>query len=497
MEKFDLAIIGGGVNGCGIARDAAGRGIKTYLCEMDDFGGGTSSASTKLIHGGLRYLEHFEFALVREALTERERLWSIAPHIIWPLRLILPHRKGLRPKWMLRAGLFLYDYIGGRKRLPTARTVNLSTDRTGAVLKDDYSTAFEFSDCWVQDNRLVVLNAIDAQRRGATVEKYQKAVDAKRVEGGWEVTLENVQTGSQKVIFAKALVNAAGPWVEQVFRSVTHQNTQAKVRMVKGSHIIVKKLFEHDKAYFFQNPDGRIFFAIPYEMDYTLIGTTDQDFEGDPRGIQISPEETTYLCDAVSAYFKKPVTPEDVVWSYAGVRPLYDDGASNASETTRDYVLKLRGEGEAAPILSIFGGKITTYRHLAEEVIEKLAARFPEWHQNAGWTGKEPLPGGAFGIDAIEATAEKLAQTYPFLSARHIERFMRHYGDASFDVLGDAKSNEDLGQWFGPDLSEKEVRYLQQHEWADKLDDIIWRRTKAGLSMNETDKAALEAFLAK
>ncbi len=391
-EVYDLAIIGGGINGCGIARDAAGRGARVYLCEMNDLASGTSSWSTKLVHGGLRYLEYYEFRLVREALIERETLWSIAPHVIEPLRLVLPHHKQLRPAWLLRLGLFLYDHIGGRKLLPPTRTLDLTRDETGLPLKPGlFTKGFEFSDCRVDDSRLVVLNAMDARRHGAVIETRTEAVAASRGAQGWDLTTQNHLTGETRVIRAKALVNAAGPWVAKVMQDCIKAKSPAKVRLVQGSHIVVPKLYEHDRCYFFQNQDGRIFFAIPYQGDLTLIGTTDHDYEGDPATVRATDSEIAYLCAAASSNFCKVVTPADVVWAFSGVRPLYDDGASEAKAATRDYVFELDRDEPAAPLLSIFGGKITTFRKLAEAALDKLALPLARSSKTAGWTGHTPL----------------------------------------------------------------------------------------------------------
>ena len=370
---FDLAIIGGGVNGCGIARDAVGRGNSVFLCEMNDLASGTSSWSTKLVHGGLRYLEYYEFRLVREALIEREILWQIAPHIIRPLRFVLPHHAGLRPAWLLRLGLFLYDHIGGRVLLPPTRSVDLTRDEVGKPLVPNrFKRGFEYSDCFVDDARLVILTARDAADRGADIRTRSRAVEIRQADGIWHVTVENTLTRERSAIKARVLVNAGGPWVEQVLASGAGVNARAKVRLVQGSHIVVRKLYENDRAYMFQNSDGRIVFAIPYQDDFTLIGTTDRDYEGDPAKVKASTEEIKYLCNSVSEYLAKPVKPEDVVWTYSGVRPLYDDGASEAKAATRDYVFELDTPG-GAPLLSIYGGKITTYRRLAEEALERLS----------------------------------------------------------------------------------------------------------------------------
>jgi glycerol-3-phosphate dehydrogenase len=491
---YDLAVIGGGINGCGIARDAAGRGASVVLFEKDDLASATSSASTKLIHGGLRYLEHYEFRLVREALMERERLWAIAPHIIWPLRFVLPHHKGLRPAWLLRLGLFLYDHIGGRRKLPATRTLDLATDAAGRPLKDDGARAFEYSDCWVEDSRLVVLNAMDAATRGAAIHTRTRVVAADRENGLWRITTES--DGTQATVRAKALVNAAGPWVGEVLGGVVRSNTRAAVRMVQGSHIVVPRLYEHDRCYIFQNSDGRIIFAIPYERDFTLIGTTDRDFKGDPSGAKATPEEIDYLCAAASEYFRAPVTPETVVWTYSGVRPLYDDGASKAQEATRDYVLTLDAPEGQAPLLSVFGGKITTYRRLAESALKKLSPHVG-WAARSPWTVTGSLPGGDFPVDGFEAQVDALAASHPWLARKTATRLVRAYGTRASGILEGAGSIDDLGLHFGADLYEREVRYLMRAEWARQAADVLWRRSKLGLRLTADDQAALERFMAE
>jgi glycerol-3-phosphate dehydrogenase len=492
---FDLAIMGGGINGCGIARDAAGRGNSVFLCEMNDLASGTSSWSTKLVHGGLRYLEYYEFRLVREALIEREILWQIAPHIIRPLRFVLPHHSGLRPAWLLRLGLFLYDHIGGRHLLPPTRSVDLVRDEVGKPLVPNrYTKAFEYSDCFVDDARLVVLTARDAADRGAEIRTRTRAVEIRHVDGIWHVTVEDAD-GIRSTIRARALVNAGGPWVEDVLRSGAGVNARAKVRLVQGSHIVVRKLYAHDRAYMFQNSDGRIVFVIPYQDDFTLIGTTDRDFDGDPAKVKASTEEIQYLCDSVSEYLAKPVSPEDVVWTYAGVRPLYDDGASEAKAATRDYVFELDTPG-GAPMLSIYGGKITTYRRLAEEALERLAPYLRSAKAKEGWTGISPLPGGDMDVSAIAALTAELIRNYPFLASAQANRLAHAYGTRAAKVLGSAKSLADLGQSFGAGLTEREVRYLMAHEWARSAEDIVWRRSKLGLHLSAAEIAALEGWIA-
>ncbi len=492
---FDIAIIGGGINGCGIARDAAGRGWSVFLAEKSDLASATSSASTKLIHGGLRYLEYYEFRLVREALLERETLWAIAPHIIWPLRFVLPHHKGLRPAWLLRLGLFLYDHLGGRKLLPATRTLNLRNDPSGAPIKSQYTLGFEYSDCWVEDSRLVVLNARDAANHGAVVAPRTTCIRGIREDGFWRLTLRDELTGETREIRARTLVNAAGPWVADVLNSALRKNTSASIRLVKGSHIVVPKLYEHDRCYIFQNPDRRIFFAIPYERDFTLIGTTDQDFDGDPSAVNASEDEITYLCKAASDYFKSPVTRESVVWTYSGVRPLYDDGASEAQAATRDYVLKLDASPEVPALLSIYGGKITTSRRLAESALAMLEPYLSPAQRKAGWTGRDPLPGGDFPVTGFEDQVRAIAVRYPFLPAPLARRLVRAYGTVVPDILGTAKSMVDLGRLFGADLTEAEVSYLMRNEWAMTAEDIVWRRTKLGLRLSKSEIADLDSHM--
>ncbi|PLX36100.1 MAG: glycerol-3-phosphate dehydrogenase [Hyphomicrobiales bacterium] len=495
MTRYDLLIVGGGVNGCGIARDAAGRGLKVLLCEADDLAGATSSASTKLIHGGLRYLEYYEFGLVRKALKEREVLLALAPHIIWPLRFILPHHRGMRPAWFLRLGLFLYDHIGGRKRLPPTKTLDMRTHPLGGLLKDGFDYGFEYSDCWVDDARLVVLNAVDAAERGADIRVRTECVKAERTGSDWTATLKNHLTGETETVTARALVNATGPWVARFLEKAVGVEPKNRVRMVKGSHIIVPRFFDHDRAYILQTTDGRIVFAIPYEQDFTMVGTTDIDYHGDPRDVAISDDEIDYLCAAASEYFRHDFRRDEIVHTFSGVRPLYDDGASEAKAATRDYVLNVDTGDGAAPRLDVYGGKITTYRVLAEMVLEKLGAFLP--FSPRGWTGKEALPGGDFPIDGVGALTEKLAADYPFLSDKMVARFVRTYGTRTWDMLGDAASSDDLGTWFCASLSEREVNYLIDHEWARSAADILWRRSKLGLRCSSADVVALEQFVAE
>lgn len=490
---YDIAIIGGGINGCGIARDAAGRGYSVFLAEKNDLACGTSSGSTKLVHGGLRYLEHFEFKLVRESLREREVLWAMAPHIIWPLRFVLPYTKGLRPAWLLRLGLFLYDHIGGRKLLPGTRMLDLRTDPAGAALGPGFRRAFEYSDCWVDDARLVVLNAMDAAERGAVVRTRSSFQRVERVRDHWEATVRNERTGEENNIEARLIVNATGPWVDDVIGQVVARNSQRNVRLVQGSHIVVRRLFEHDRCYFFQNPDGRIFFAIPYEQDFTLIGTTDRDFSGSPDNVQISDEEIDYLLAATREYFGNRITRDDIVWTYSAVRPLYDDGASKAQEATRDYVLKLEGRADEPKLLNIFGGKITTYRRLAEAAMDKIDDEFGR--STTSWTLKSALPGGSFAVDGYEGQVAGLVADYPFLDDSTARRMVRMYGTRARKLLGQARDRHDLGEDFGAGLTEREVAYLQSDEWAEEAEDILWRRSKLGLRLDRTAQARLRDWL--
>jgi len=492
VERFDIFVIGGGINGCGVARDAAGRGYKVCLAEMNDLASGTSSGATKLIHGGLRYLEHYEFRLVREALFERERLWSIAPHIIWPLRFVLPIHSGLRPAWLLRLGLFIYDHLGGRKLLPPARTLDMSSDEVARPLKPLYTRAFEYSDAWVNDARLVVLNARDAVDRGAEIMVRSKVISARHKKDHWEVGVETF-SGEVLTIQARALINAAGPWVDHILADVVGEDDGKRVRLVQGSHIVVRKLFDHDRCYIFQNADGRIIFAIPYEEDFTLIGTTDHDYDGDPGEVKASEEEISYLCNAASEYFADPVTPDDVVWSYSAVRPLMGDDSSKAQEATRDYVLTLLHEKEGAPLLNVHGGKLTTYRKLAEAVLDKISPIIGS--RGGEWTASEPLPGGDFPVSGFKDLVTKLRTRYEFLGARHGRRLARLYGTKAFEVLSDAASYDDLGTLFGDDLYQAEVDYLVSREWAVTVEDVLWRRTKRGLWFSKDETKKLEAYL--
>ena len=508
---YDLFIIGGGINGVGIARDAAGRGLRVCLAEKNDLGGATSSASTKLFHGGLRYLEFFEFGLVKKALTEREALLKSMPHISWPLRFVLPlspqmrfdsntptsrllsymmpWMRGRRPAWLIRLGLFLYDHLGSRDILPGTKRLNLTTAPEGAPLKREFRTAFEYSDAWVQDARLVVLNARDAEARGADIMPRTEVLSAARNGDVWRITLRDDQ--GQREVTAKTLVNAGGPWVADIVANIARLNTTEDVRLVRGSHIVTKRLYNHDKCYFFQGRDGRIIFAIPYEEDFTLLGTTDAEHDDIAETAVCTEEERDYLLDFANQYFARPVTASDVVWSFAGVRPLYDDGASSATATTRDYVLSIDANGPV--LLNIFGGKITTYRKLAEQVMAELAPHLER--TGADWTAGVALPGGDFAVDGVEDLISALLVRYKFLNPAWAKRLVRHYGTETWEILSDAQSLDDLGQNFGATLTEAELRWIISREFAHTAEDVIWRRTKLGLRLKPCEVAAIERFM--
>ncbi len=476
----DLLIIGGGINGAGIARDAAGRGLAVTLAEQHDLAAHTSSASTKLIHGGLRYLETYQFRLVREALQERERLLAIAPHIIWPLRFVLPLGPASRPAWLLRAGLFLYDHIGGRKRLPPTRSLHLDGTGLGANLAPSLTRAFVYSDCWVQDSRLVVLNAMDAAAHGARILTRTQLTGARRKNGLWHATLRDLATGQTETLTARMLVNAAGPWVASIIGFTLGLATTRRTRLVKGSHIVVPRLYPGDHALILQNPDRRIVFAIPYETDYTLIGTTDLPYEGDPNHVAITSDETAYLCNALNAWLAHPISPADVVWSYAGVRALFDDGAATASEITRDYVLDLDAPQGGAALLSVFGGKITTYRRLAEHALTKLGVPGPSW------TASKPLPGGDMPGGDFDAWFADFTSRHPALPPEHAKRLARAYGTRAEAILAAPQ-----GRAFGGGLTEAELDYLVQEEFARSAEDVLYRRSKLGLHI---DAAPVEEY---
>ncbi|WP_282602694.1 glycerol-3-phosphate dehydrogenase [Paracoccus sp. PARArs4] len=509
----DLFIIGGGINGCGIARDAVGRGLSVTLAEMGDLAQATSSASTKLFHGGLRYLEYFEFRLVREALIERETLLRAMPHISWPMRFVLPFHpdmrfendtptsklmgmvmpwmKGRRPSWLIRLGLFMYDNLGGRKILPGTRTLSLDGTPEGAPLQDRFHHAYEYSDCWIEDARLVVLNARDAEARGARIMTRTRVTGAEQRDGLWHVTVEDAD-GTTRTHVAKMLVNAGGPWVGDIIQGKLRLNSTEGVRLVRGSHIVTKRLFDHDKCYFFQGTDGRIIFAIPYETDFTLIGTTDKEHVDAGQKPECTPEERDYLLNFANQYFRQELTTDDVVWSYSGVRPLYDDGAKSATAATRDYVLTV-DQSAGAPVLNVFGGKITTYRRLAESALEKIGQHLSL--SKGEWTAGVPLPGGDFPVDGVETLIADLRAAHPFLSDRWARRLVRAYGTEAAAVTGSAKDAADMGIAFGADLTEAEVIWLMDHEYAARAEDVVWRRSKLGLRMEDAQIAALDEWM--
>jgi len=503
-QACDVLVVGGGINGCGIARDLAGRGFKVLLVEQDDFAAHTSSASTKLIHGGLRYLEYYEFSLVRKALQEREVLLKSAPHIMWPLRFVMPHDPAMRPAWLIRLGMLLYDHLARREVLPGSRGVDLRHHAAGAPLKPEFTRGFVYSDGWVDDARLVVLNAVDARARGATLLTRTRCVRAERRERTWHATLRH-DDGREQAVTARALVNAAGPWAEAFLRGTAvpaHGEALAtkSLRLVKGSHIVVPRCFAHDHAYIFQNPDKRIIFAIPYERDFTLIGTTDVELQGDPRGARISEVETAYLCEQASRYFRRPVMPSDVVWSYAGVRPLLEDEAGDPSAVTRDYQLEANTQG--APLLSVWGGKITTFRKLAEdaagEIGQMLGEHRPAWTQGAflpggelsAWIGRAQRPDTDY-----ERLVHAVGERHPWLPTVLVRRLCRAYGGRIGELIGDAQRLSDLGQEVAPGLYEAELRFLRDTEWAMTGEDVLWRRSKLGLHYTPQERAQVGQWM--
>jgi glycerol-3-phosphate dehydrogenase len=492
-EVFDLLVVGGGINGIGIARDAAGRGLKVAVVERRDLASATSSSSTKLIHGGLRYLEYYEFRLVREALSEREVLLESAPHIIWPLRFVLPHEKSLRPAWMIQIGLFLYDHLGGRKRLPKSKRVALSRAPYSNGLKAGHDIGFEYSDCWVNDARLVALNAVDARERGAEILTRTTCTSARRDGDFWRAELRS-DSGEIRTVRAKALVNAAGPWAGAFITGALGRRQSPTLRLVKGSHIIVDRLYEGSHCFILQNADRRIVFTIPYEDRFTLIGTTDVPYVGDPADTAISAEETQYLCNVVNTYFQRSLTPADVVWSYSGVRPLFDeDGSESASAVSRDYVLDLDENGGKAPLLNVFGGKITTYRRLSEHALQKLKPFFSA--ATGDWTRDATLPGGDIAGADFESFLAEQVRRFNWLPAATVRRLARAYGTRIERVIGGAQGINDLGRNYGADLYEREVDYLKDQEWAVTAEDVLWRRSKLGLHMKPEERAALESAM--
>ncbi len=501
--EHDVLVVGGGINGAGIARDLAGRGLSVCLVEQDDLASHTSSASTKLIHGGLRYLEHREFGLVRKALGEREVLLRSAPHIMWPLRFVLPHDPAMRPAWMIRLGLFLYDHLARREVLPGSGGVDLRRSVLGVPLQPRFKRGFVYSDGWVDDARLVVLNAIDARERGASVLTRTRCVRAERGDTHWLATLSG--SAGTRQVRARALVNAAGPWAARFLRDVAHTSggqplASRGLRLVKGSHIVVPRQFEHDHAYIFQNADGRIIFAIPYERDFTLIGTTDQEVHGDPRDARCEADEVAYLCEQASRYLVRPIQPADVVWTYSGVRPLLDDAAGDPSAVTRDYLLETDSRG--APLLSVWGGKITTFRQLAEDAASAVAQALGE--ARPAWTRGASLPGGDLsgwirvsghpGVD-FDRFLQAVRARYPWLPQPLSLRLARAHGSRIDRVLGSAACLADLGAEVAPGLHPAELRHLQAHEWATCADDVLWRRSKLGLHLNEAQRQAVQGWM--
>jgi glycerol-3-phosphate dehydrogenase len=490
MADYDLAIIGGGINGVGIARDAAGRGLRVLLVEMNDLASGTSSASSKLVHGGLRYLEHGAFRLVREALTEREVLLRMAPHVVRPMRFVLPPMPGLRAPLKLRFGLLLYDLLGARKLLPASRTIDLTHHVVGQPLKRAFRYGFEYSDCWVDDARLVVLNALDAAERGAIIRTHTRCVRVERRDG-WELILND--RGRRDTATARVLINAAGPWIGEVADTVIRRKLAAHVRLVKGSHIVVRKRFAHDSGYILQAAEGRVVFALPFADDFTLIGTTDENFVGDLKSPAPDPDEITYLCGVANEYFRDRLSPDELVWSFSGVRALYDDGANKPEDVTRDYVLELDAPYREAPLLTVYGGKITTYRRLAEAAMAKISHFF---ESRPAWTAGTTLPGGDFAPESFDALVAGFIARWPFLSEPHARRLARSYGTRAERILGEAESLDDLGPRFAGDLTGAELRYLFENEWAQGADDVLWRRSKLGLKATAEERDEIDRFLA-
>lgn len=512
-EAYDVFVIGGGINGCGIARDAVGRGYKVAIAEMNDFASATSSSSTKLFHGGLRYLEFFKFRLVREALVEREVLLRAMPHISWPMRfvlpvfpdmrfesetptsklltLIMPWMKGRRPRWLIRFGLFLYDHLGGRDILPATSSLDLKTSKEGLPLEQKYERAYEYSDCWVEDSRLTLLNVRDAQIRGAAVYNRTKVTTAIQKNGIWEIVLED-NSGKTSVCYSKMIVNAGGPWVEDIIQNVARLNIREGVRLVRGSHIVTRKLYEHDKCYFFQGTDGRIMFSIPYEEDYTLIGTTDAEHKYLDEKPKCTDSEADYMIEFVNNYFKENVTRDDIVWSYSGVRPLYDDGVSSATAATRDYVLSVN-TSVGAPVLNVFGGKITTYRKLAESALELIDSVLGT--DTKPWTAGACLPGGNFAFDGVKKLQAELGLKLPFLNSFTIRRYIRQYGTEAMEIFSNINSREDLGTEFGHEVYSVEIDWAIANEWVHSAEDFLWRRSKMGLRFSAEQTSTLNAYI--
>ncbi|GAA5094100.1 glycerol-3-phosphate dehydrogenase [Bartonella acomydis] len=490
-KHYDLFIIGGGINGCGLARDGAGRGFQVGLAEMNDLASGTSSASTKLIHGGLRYLEHYEFRLVREALKEREVIWRMAPHIVRPLRFLLPYHKELRPAWMLRLGLFIYDYLGGwNQKLWRSKTVNFLKNFS-SILKEEYHKGFEYSDAIVDDARLVIANARDAEKYGADIKVRTEVLSLKKEEKKWLINLRNKLSGKEYCVTASYVANMTGPWINRILADVLDYKENPPVRLVRGSHILVHKLYTHDRAYIFQNGDGRILFSIPYQEEFTLLGTTDCDYQGDPANVHITDTEIDYICTAASEYFIQPILPENIVWTYSGIRPLYNDGASKAQEITRDYVLKEMGAENLPRILNLYGGKITTYRKLAEDAMKFIEKALGT--KGASWTKNSTLPGGDFPYNRLDILEDKIALLIPDLDAFTYRRLARSYGSEALVIFANAKAEK--GKDFGHGLYEVEVKWLIEKEWAKTCEDVLWRRSKLGLLFNKKEIDALSYYM--
>ena len=500
LEKLlcDVLVVGGGINGVGIARDAAGRDLSVVLCEKDDLASHTSSASSKLIHGGLRYLEHYEFGLVRKSLIEREVLMRAAPHIIWPMRFVMPQDKGQRPAWMIRAGMLLYDHLARRELLPGSNTVDLRSHPAGKPLKPAFTRGYVYSDGWVDDARLVVLNAVDAAEKNARIFTRTACESVTREGESWNAVLRTAANDTLSVQ-ARCVVNATGPWVTSFLQSAARQSSDKALRLIKGSHIVVKRLFDHPYAYILQNPDGRIVFAIPFQQDFTLIGTTDLEYHGNTDKVAIDQDEIAYLCALSSRYFRKPITPDDVVWSYSGVRPLVEDEASDASDVTRDYRLEMENGG--APLLSVFGGKITTFRKLAEEAVDMIAARLGNRH--GVWTANACLPGGDIygavpnnrSVLEFDGYIQQKQQQYSWLGAALVSRYVRAYGSRIDVLLKGRNEKPDMGEEIVPGLFAAEVAYLMQHEWAICAADVLWRRSKLGLHIPRADEPRLEEWM--
>ncbi len=493
-DQYDLLVIGGGINGVGVARDAAGRGLSVLLCDQGDLGGATSSVSSKLLHGGLRYLEQYQFRMVRHALAEREVLLDVAPHVVSPLRFVLPHNRSIRPYWMVRLGILLYDHLARRNTLAGSQTLDFRSGRDPSPLKSDFERGFEYSDCWVDDARLVILTAIDARDRGAMILPRTACVSARWDGESWLAQLRDELTGKTQAVRARVAVNAAGPWAGGVSRQLGLPSAYSP-RLVKGSHIVVPKLFEDDRAYILQNDDKRIVFVLPFERDYTLIGTTDIPFEGDPSSVRIDESEIDYLCGIANDHFVAQVTPDDIVWSFSGVRPLVDDGSSSVSKTSRDHMLEAHrsGDGSRLQAVTIWGGKLTGYRLLAEDVMARLKGTFPLMADP--WTVGAKLPGGDLHPGGIDRFTRMLTQVFDWLPPALADSYARRYGSLSHSVLGNSSSLKDLGDELSAGLFSREIDYLIRNEWAYSVDDILWRRTKLGLRASEDDRQRLDDYL--